>query len=65
MLSVQTFTFNAFNNFTLEYKEENTVLDIIPNEKTTVGVAFQYGIIGFSLGFAPKIFDLGPSCKNL
>ncbi|GGB78011.1 hypothetical protein GCM10007424_17620 [Flavobacterium suaedae] len=57
MLSVQAFTFNAFNNFTLEYKEENTVLDIIPNEKTTVGIAFQYGIIGFSLGFAPKIFD--------
>lgn len=56
-LALQTFLLNTSNSFSLDYAEENTVLDIIPNQKTTIGVAFQYGIIAFSLGFAPKEFE--------
>ncbi len=56
-LAVQSFLLSTSNNFSLNYTEENTVLDIIPNQKTTIGAAFQYGIIAFSFGFAPKAFE--------
>lgn len=56
ILAVQAFTLNTSNNFTLDYRDENLRVDMIPNQKTTVGLAVQYNIISFSLGFAPKIF---------
>ncbi len=55
-LAVQVFSLNTSNSFTLNYQEENTTIEVTPNQKTTLGLAVQYGIISFSLGFAPKLF---------
>ncbi|KGO92642.1 DUF4421 family protein [Flavobacterium subsaxonicum] len=55
-LAVQAFVLNTANSFTLNYTQDNTVVDLTPNAKTTLGVAVQYDIISFSLGFAPKFF---------
>jgi hypothetical protein len=55
-LAVQLFALNTSNSFTLDYTQDNTVVDLKPNAKTTLGVAVQYDIISFSLGFAPKFF---------
>lgn len=55
-LSVQLFTLNTSNRFTLEYKELNRTIEVVPNQKTTLGVSVQYDFISFSLGFAPKFF---------
>jgi hypothetical protein len=56
VLAIQAFTLSTANNFTLDYTADNTVLELEPNAKTTLGVAVQYDIISFSLGFAPKFF---------
>ncbi|MCR5860956.1 DUF4421 domain-containing protein [Flavobacterium sp. J372] len=55
-LAVQAFALNTSNNFSINYVQDNLIVDIIPNQKTTLGIAVQYDIISFSIGFAPKIF---------
>ena len=55
-LSVQLFTLNTSNQFTLDYDQEGITVEVVPNSKTTLGVAVQYDFISFSLGFAPKFF---------
>lgn len=32
------------------------IVDLVPNQKTTLGISVQYDIISFSFGIAPKIF---------
>lgn len=55
-ISTQLFVLNTSNDFTLDYKNEGLTVDVVPNRKTTMGIAVQYDIISFSLGFAPKFF---------
>lgn len=55
-LAVQVFALNTSNNFSINYLQDNLVVDVIPNQKTTLGVAVQYDIVSFSIGFAPKFF---------
>jgi hypothetical protein len=55
-ISTQLFVLNTSNDFTLDYAAEDITVDIKPNSKTTLGIAVQYDIISFSLGFAPKFF---------
>jgi hypothetical protein len=55
-ISTQLFVLNTSNQFTFNYVKDNLVVDLVPNLKTTMGVAVQYDIISFSLGFAPKFF---------
>jgi len=55
-LAVQLFTLNTSNTFTLAYDQDQTLINVIPNAKTTLGVAIQYDIIAFSVGFAPDFF---------
>lgn len=55
-ISTQLFVLNTFNDFTLDYANEDITIGIKPNSKTTLGVAVQYDIISFSFGFAPKFF---------
>ena len=55
-LSVQLFTLNTSNEFSLDYEQEDITVEVVPNSKTTLGVAVQYDFISFSLGFAPKFF---------
>lgn len=57
VLAIQAFTLSTSNNFVLDYTTDNTMLNLEPNAKTTLGVAVQYDIISFSLGFAPTFFD--------
>jgi hypothetical protein len=56
-ISTQLFVLNTSNDFTLDYKNEGITIDVEPNRKTTMGIAVQYDIIFFSLGFAPKFFS--------
>lgn len=55
-ISTQLFTLNTYNNFTINYKNEGLTVDLAPNRKTTLGVAVQYDILFFSVGFAPRFF---------
>ena len=55
-LAVQVFTLNTSNFFSINYTRDNLTVDIEPNKKTTLGIAVQYDIIAFSVGFAPKFF---------
>ena len=55
-ISTQLFVLNTSNDFTLDYKNEGLTVNIDPNRKTTLGVAVQYDILYFSVGFAPKFF---------
>jgi hypothetical protein len=55
-LSLQVFVLNASNNFSVDYINENRVVEIIPNQKTTLNIGVQYDIASFSFGFAPKFF---------
>jgi len=55
-LSVQLFTLNTSNQFTLDYEEIGTTINMVPNERRTLGVSVQYDFISFNLGFAPKFF---------
>lgn len=64
VLAVQLFTLSTSNSFTLDYISDNTTLTMEPNSRTTLGVAVQYDIISFSLGFAPKFFDENKDNKN-
>lgn len=57
VIAVQAFTLSTSNSFTLDYIQDNTTLSMNPNSKTTLGVAVQYDIISFSLGFSPKFFN--------
>lgn len=63
-IAVQVFTLSTSNSFTLDYIKDNTTLNLEPNSKTTLGIAVQYDIISFSLGFAPKFFDENKDNKN-
>lgn len=55
-LSAQVFVLNTSNSFLLNYGEENLEVALEPNKKTTLGIAIQYDIVAFSLGFAPSFF---------
>ena len=55
-ISTHLFVLNTSNQFTFNYVKENMVVDLVPNQKTTLGLAVQYDIVSFSLGFAPKFF---------
>lgn len=55
-LAVQAFALNTSNSFTINYVQDNLMVDVVPNQKTTLGVAVQYDIVSFSIGFAPKFF---------
>lgn len=55
-ISAQLFTLNTYNNFSIDYENEGITIDLSPNRKTTLGVAVQYDILFFSVGFAPKFF---------
>ncbi|MEL1245953.1 DUF4421 family protein [Flavobacterium sp. DGU11] len=55
-LSVQLFTLNTSNSFSLHYGAENLTVDVEPNKKTTLGISVQYDIVFISLGFAPSFF---------
>ena len=56
-ISTQLFILNTSNDFDLDYKSEGLKVDLEPNRKTTMGVAVQYDILFFSVGFAPKFFS--------
>lgn len=55
-ISVQAFVLNTSNQFSIDYQQENFKVDLVPNQKTTLNVGFQYDILSFSFGFAPKFF---------
>ncbi|MFD2602425.1 DUF4421 family protein [Flavobacterium suzhouense] len=55
-ISTQLFILNTSNQFTLDYSQENLTVDLVPNQKTTLGVSVQYDFISFSFGIAPKFF---------
>lgn len=55
-LAVQAFVLNTANSFSLYYTQEQMVVELTPDAKTTLGVAVQYDIISFSFGFAPNFF---------
>lgn len=56
VLAIQAFTLNTQNTFTLNYTADDIIVDLTPDQKTTLGIAVQYDIISFSVGFAPKFF---------
>lgn len=55
-ISTQIFVLNTSNDFVIDYRDENLEVEVIPNNKTTLNIGFQYDIISFSLGFAPRFF---------
>lgn len=55
-LSLQIFALNASNEFSVNYLNEGLQVDIVPNQKTTLNLGFQYDIASFSVGFAPSFF---------
>jgi hypothetical protein len=57
VLAIQAFTLNTQNTFTLNYTADNLAIDLKPDAKTTLGLAVQYDIISFSIGFSPKFFE--------
>lgn len=63
-ISAQLFTLNTYNNFTINYGNEGIIVDLVPNRKTTLGVAVQYDILFLSIGFAPKFFTDNKDNKN-
>lgn len=64
VIAVQAFTLSTSNNFSLNYTADNTIVNLEPNAKTTLGVAVQYDILSFSLGFAPKFFTENKDNKD-
>lgn len=63
-LSTQLFMLSTSNTFSFDYQKEKTTIDIVPNQRTTLGVAVQYDIISFSLGFAPRFFAENKNLKD-
>lgn len=55
-ISVQLFGLNNSNSFTIDYADENLNIDLIPNQKTTIGISAKYKFIALSFGFAPHFF---------
>ncbi len=55
-IATQLFVLNTSNDFTLDYATEGVTVNLEPNSKTTLGIAVQYDILFFSVGFAPKFF---------
>lgn len=55
-LSVQLFALSTMNEFSVNYTNEGLQVDIVPNQKTTLNIGFQYDIASFSVGFAPSFF---------
>ena len=55
-ISTQLYMLNTTNQFTLNYEQENTTVDLVPNQRTTLGISVQYDFISFGFGFAPKFF---------
>ncbi|WP_290844590.1 DUF4421 family protein [Flavobacterium sp.] len=55
-ISTQLFVLNKSNDFVISSENEDVEVNIVPNNKTTLNVGFQYDIVAFSFGFAPKFF---------
>ncbi|RZJ68426.1 MAG: DUF4421 domain-containing protein [Flavobacterium sp.] len=55
-ISTQIFLLNTSNDFEIDYENDDLTVEIIPNIKTTLNIGFQYDIVSFSVGFAPKFF---------
>lgn len=55
-LSVQLFALNASNEFNVNYVDDDLIINIVPNQKTTLNIGIQYDIASFSFGFAPSFF---------
>lgn len=52
-IALQLFLLNTSNSFTAN-NEDGAVIEINPNTKTTVNLAFNYDFIYFGYGFAPR-----------
>lgn len=63
-IAMQLFVLNTSNDFTLDYKDQGGSVNLEPNSKTTLGVAVQYDILFFSVGFAPKFFSDNKNNEN-
>jgi hypothetical protein len=63
-MSLQLFGLNTSNKFNLDYNENNLEIELIPNQKTTIGLAFKYDFLAFSLGFAPHFLAENRDNKN-
>jgi len=55
-IAIQAFVLNNSNDFTITDGPSNLEVDIVPNTKTTLNIGFQYDIVSFSLGIAPRFF---------
>lgn len=52
-ISTQLYMLNTSNQFTFDYGQGLTV-DLVPNQKTTLGISVQYDFVSFGFGIAPK-----------
>lgn len=55
-ISAQLYMLNTSNQFTLNYEQQGLTVDLVPNQRTTLGISVQYDFISFGFGFAPKFF---------
>lgn len=55
-ISTRVFVLNTSNNFVVDYENDDLEVSIVPNNKTTLNLGFQYDIVAFSFGFAPRFF---------
>jgi len=55
-VSAQVFLLNTSNQFSLSYQQDKIKIDLVPNQKTTLNIGFQYDIVSVSFGVAPKFF---------
>lgn len=61
-ISTQLFVLNNTHNFSIASQDQEVELN--PNNKTTLNIGFQYDIISFSIGFAPRFFADNRDNKN-
>lgn len=55
-ISVQLFGLSTSNSFNINYKDENFNVDLIPNQRNTIGLSAKYNFLSLSFGFAPHFF---------
>ena len=48
---------STFNSFAFTDTADNSVLEIVPNDKTYLGASFLFRSVELDLGFAPKFFS--------
>lgn len=56
-IATQVFLLNNSNNFTIASENDAVAVELVPNNKTTLNLGFQYDIISFSIGFAPRFLS--------